>query len=125
MSEIVFEIRSNIQIPSLNKYRKAKDHIERHNDDVKMRDLFIDMIQKQCESIFQRKKQIMKFAMGVRINSDKDIDNCILIVKYFTDALKNLSIIPDDNPRHFKSFSILHDESLTKDHFIVTLIELK
>lgn len=60
-------------------------------------------------------KKIEKFYIILYVNSSTDIDNTILNVKYFVDALKNLGIIKDDNKNYFQGLQITLDASLGKN----------
>lgn len=54
----------------------------------------------------------------ISYNSRLDIDNGILVSKFLADTLVSEGIIPDDNPKYYKSVSIRYDGTLEKNTYI-------
>jgi len=61
-----------------------------------------------CEEIY----------ITISYNSRLDIDNGILVSKFLADTLVSEGVIPDDNPKYYKSVSIRYDETLDKNTYI-------
>jgi len=54
----------------------------------------------------------------ISYNSRLDIDNGILVSKFLADTLVSEGVIPDDNPKYYKSVSIRYDGTLEKNTYI-------
>ena len=99
--------------PSLNKIyagqhwavrKKYKDDYKKHClEALSIHDKFT------CKSIY----------VIINYNSRLDIDNGILVSKFLADTLVSEGVIPDDNPKYYKSVTIKFDGSLPKDVYEV------
>lgn len=73
--------------------------------------------------IEQKPKKLSKYQVQVRYSSRLDPDNVVL--KFFVDALKDTGVIIDDNKKYFRGYSILPDESLNNNQYIIKVIEVE
>jgi hypothetical protein len=71
----------------------------------------------------QKMPKFEKFDLKMKFNSRHDVDNVVATVKIFVDCLKG-EWVPDDTKEHFKSLTILHDETLKNNTvlFEITII---
>ena len=55
----------------------------------------------------------------IRCNYRYDIDNCIMVSKFFCDSLVDMGFIPDDSKKVIREVKLVVDETLTKNTAIV------
>lgn len=120
--KVILEIETNIDSISVNKYARLSKYA-RHNVDKKAKSKFIKLIVEALGEAIQF-LVIDRFSIKLEINSKKDIDNCILIIKHFVDSLKYLKLIKDDNNEFFQHLEIKSNRNLRLNHYKITLYKL-
>jgi hypothetical protein len=61
------------------------------------------------------------YELDVITNNRYDIDNDIMLVKFFNDALVEKGLVPDDSRKHFKHFAISDSQEIDKYTSIINL----
>jgi hypothetical protein len=97
------------KVPSLNQFYASKHWIARK----KARDLLHAEISKQLRKI--EPVSFEQCQIEAWVNYRYDLDNCIMAIKFATDAFRDWGGIPDDSPKYIKAISINYDPSLPKD----------
>ena len=69
-------------------------------------------------------KKLNEFGIVIIYNSRHDPDNITGYEKLFTDCLKKMGIIVDDNKKHYKIFSVIPDESLEMNTIIFKVLKI-
>lgn len=102
--------------PSLNAYYSGGHWTKRK----KAKDENLEHIR----SVFSTYDEIRaeQFEIHLRYNGRYDCDNAIVAVKFLSDSLVSLGIVPDDNKKHFKRLSIVVDTELPHDTYNALII---
>jgi len=64
---------------------------------------------------------ISEYELDVITNNRYDIDNDIMLIKFFNDALVESGAVKDDSRKFFKHFSITHSDEVEKHTSIINL----
>lgn len=102
--------------PSLNMIYSSKHWTARSKAKNEWRNIFIEMLK-----VSDIRKDISKYEIDVISNNNYDVDNDIMLVKFFNDSLVSSGFVKDDNRRYFKGFSIHHSDELEKYNAIINL----
>ena len=110
-----FEIEGDYPVAGLNQWARMSK-FERHNHDAKAK-LYFSLLLKPYAGVFFFKE----FEIELRANTLHDIDNTIIIIKIFVDAIRKLGLAQNDNRKFYKSCRLLVDDSLERKKYIISV----
>lgn len=64
------------------------------------------------------------FGVELIVNSRQDIDNLVIMNKWFVDTLRDKNWVADDNQSHFRKFVVKVDNDQKKDLYKLRLFEI-
>jgi Holliday junction resolvase RusA-like endonuclease len=67
---------------------------------------------------------IQTFGVELLVNSRQDIDNLVIMNKWFVDTLREEQWVADDNQSHFRKFVIKVNNDQKKDLYVLRLFEI-
>jgi hypothetical protein len=67
---------------------------------------------------------IQTFGVELLVNSRQDIDNLVIMNKWFVDTLREEQWVADDNQSHFRKFVIKVNNNQKKDLYVLRLFEI-
>ena len=67
---------------------------------------------------------IQIFGVELLVNSRQDIDNLVIMNKWFVDTLREEQWVADDNQSHFRKFVIKVNNNQKKDLYVLRLFEI-
>jgi len=103
------------KFPSLNKFYSSPHWTYRSSQKQKYRKIFDKLIQ-QAEL-----SNIQEYELSLIINNRMDIDNTVMLFKFFNDSLKHNGVVPDDSPKYFKHLEIMSSKEIDKDTAILSI----
>ena len=59
------------------------------------------------------------YELTIRYNARHDVDNVVLVSKFFSDTLVDMDIVKDDGNKYYKKLTIKIDKELPKNIFYV------
>lgn len=113
MSHFTFEVPKGF--PSLNKFYSSPHWTYRS----KMKNTYVKTF---SYMILEAKVPKMQtYALDIQSNLRMDLDNCIMVIKFFNDALKALELIEDDTPDIFRWFTIAASSDVKRSTAVLSL----
>lgn len=103
------------KFPSLNTFYSSPHWTYRQAQKKKYRKYFDSMIQAAGIT------QIQEYELSLVINNRMDIDNTIMLFKFFNDSLKASGVVQDDSPKYFKHFEVLASKEIDKGTAILSI----
>ena len=67
---------------------------------------------------------IQSFGVKLLVNSRHDIDNLVIMNKWFVDTLREKEWVVEDNQKHFKKFVIEVEEDRPRNLYTIKLFEM-
>lgn len=95
---------------SINKIYSSPHWTVRSKLKKKWRDMFALMLKE-----YDKPDKVDNYRVRASFNNRLDLDNNVMMVKFFNDALKQEGWIADDNPNYFTTLKMSVDKRLKKN----------
>lgn len=112
--QLIKEITWDNDHISLNEWYSGKHWSNRAKQKNKWKLKYLSLF--GCET-----PRLSQFKIELTYNSRLDNDNCITLIKLFSDFLKERMIVKDDSKKYWRGLSITPDESLPKNTYVLRL----
>jgi|TARA_R100000479_G_scaffold174618_1_gene123284 hypothetical protein len=97
------------KVPSLNSFYSSRHWTFRKQEK--------DRCKKEIKAELERydTKHYSSAKIHIRCNYRYDIDNCIMVSKFFCDSLVDMGFIPDDSKKVIREVKLVVDEDIEKN----------
>ena len=106
------------KFPSLNEWYSSNNKFIR----IRHKQKYKKILERYLEHI---NVKLDFFYIELRYNNRLDCDNNIPIIKILCDELKEKNIIINDNNKYFKGLSMIYDNTLDKNTYVINIYNLK